>query len=149
MIAQLSLCLIFNSMPSKNFTSADLEKMKCAGLNGHLIKPPSEVKKASKYKNEKAVDEFGNKYDSKKELKRGKELKLLLKVGHIGFLARQVEFQLNTGGSHNLKYIADFIYTDAKTGEIIVEDVKGFETKEFKKKEKLMKKIHGIIIKIT
>jgi len=31
----------------------------------------------------------------------------------------------------------------------MVEDVKGHETKIFKKKEKLMKKVHGIIIHKT
>ena len=87
------------------------------------------------------------KFDSKKEAKRYKELRLLLKSGEIGFLARQVQYELNEGGSHSLIYIADFQYT-TKEGELIVEDVKGVLTREFKKKRMLMKKIHGIDIKI-
>lgn len=104
------------------------------------------VKNSSKYRNKKTeVD--GIVFDSTKEAKRYKELKLLLKTGHIGLLQRQVEYELNAGGTHSLKYITDFVYLDARTGKTIVEDVKGFRTKEYRKKKKLMKKVHGIEIK--
>ena len=73
----------------------------------------------------------------------------MLKAGEIAFLARQVEYELNTGGSHSLRYIADFQYTDVRTGKVIVEDTKGFKTRDYLRKKKLMKKVHGIEIKET
>ncbi len=99
----------------------------------------------SKYGNKKCVvDDI--EFDSIKEANRYKELKLLLKAGHIGHLQRQVPYELNEGGTHSLVYIADFVYIDTLTGETVVEDAKGFRTREFIKKRRLMKKVHGIII---
>ncbi len=85
-------------------------------------------------------------FDSEREAKRYGELKLLLKAGEIWLLETQVSFELNEGGSHSLKYIADFVYLDSRTGEKIIEDCKGFRTKEYLKKRRLMKKIYGIQI---
>ena len=85
-------------------------------------------------------------FDSKKEAYRYKDLKLLLKSGEIGLLQLQVPYELNDGGTHSLKYIADFVYMDARTGQKVVEDCKGMRTTIYKKKKKLMKKIYGIKI---
>jgi hypothetical protein len=103
-------------------------------------------KSKSKYGNEK-VQVNDIEFDSKKEAKRYKELKILLKCGKIGQLARQVEYELNVGGSHSLVYKADFVYIEAGTGETIVEDVKGVRTREYKNKKKLMKQVHNIEIR--
>jgi hypothetical protein len=70
----------------------------------------------------------------------------LLKAGEIGLLKRQVEYELNPGGTHSLKYYSDFEYIITATGDHIVEDVKGFRTREYLKKRRLMKKVHGIDI---
>lgn len=117
-------------------------------LNPHLaIQEP--IKKKSKFNNIKTeVD--GDVFDSKKEAKRYGELKLLLKAGHIGFLARQVEFLFNVEGIKVASYFADFCYRDAKTGEFIVEDVKSEVTRKlpvYRLKRKLMLSIHKIKIK--
>ena len=130
----------------KGWNIKDLESSPVAHLNPHLFEKPEQVKKKSKYNNIKATDEFGNEYDSKKEANRAKELRLLLKAGEIAFLARQVEYELNPNGSYSYKYISDFEYM-TKEGIKVVEDCKGFKTTEYKKKKKLMKKIHGIEIK--
>lgn len=133
---------------SKPFDLEALRNSPVAHLNPHLFSKPSnsgELKKKAKYNNIKSVDEFGCEYDSKKEMKRAKELRILLKAGHIGFLAKQVEFDLGVA-----KYIADFVYTDCKTGETIVEDVKSEATKKlstYRLKRKLMFKIHKIKIR--
>lgn len=126
------------------FTIESIKNSRVGELNKHLFEETKSGK--TKYGNKKTEVE-GMKFDSKKEAKRYKELRLLLKSGEIGFLARQVQYELNEGGSHSLIYIADFQYT-TKEGELIVEDVKGVLTREFKKKRMLMKKIHGIDIKI-
>lgn len=120
--------------------------------NPHLVNAPvsGEKKKGNKYRNTKAVDEFGNEYDSKKELKRGRELKLLLKAGAIGFLARQVEFQFTINGGKIASYFADYVYTDSATGKMIVEDVKSEATRKlpvYRLKRRMMLQQHGITIK--
>lgn len=104
------------------------------------------AKKKSKYGNEKhEVD--GIEFDSKREAERYGELKLLLKAGEIGLLQLQEPFELNPGGTHSLKYIADFVYLITATGEKVVEDAKGHRTREYIKKRRLMRKVHGIEIK--
>ncbi|MEZ2446090.1 DUF1064 domain-containing protein [Chitinophaga sp. RCC_12] len=101
--------------------------------------------KRSKYGNSKTVVD-GIEFDSVKEAARYKDLKLLLKAGEIAFLKMQQPYELNPGGTHSLKYLSDFEYTVSATGEKVVEDVKGFRTREYLKKRRLMKKVHGIII---
>lgn len=128
------------------FTIEDLKKSKVGHLNNHLVISP--VKGKSKYGNNKKIVD-GIKFDSEKEARRYTELKILLKAGEIGLLSLQHEFELNSGGEFSYKYIADFVYYASGTGEMIVEDTKGFLTREYKKKRRLMKKIYGITIKET
>lgn len=104
-----------------------------------------EKKKRSKYGNKKTeVD--GIRFDSEREAKRYKQLLLLQKAGEIGLLRRQVDYELNEGGTHSLKYRADFVYM-TKDGVEVVEDSKGCRTREYLKKRRLMKSIYGIEIK--
>lgn len=117
----------------------------------------------SKYKAHKTeVD--GIEFDSMKEARRYTELKLLERAGEISDLQMQVKFVLipaqrepdtvgARGGIHKGKlieyeaaYVADFVYLDEK-GKLVVEDVKGFRTPEYKLKRKLMLYVHGIRIK--
>jgi hypothetical protein len=100
-----------------------------------------------------------NGYDSKKEYNRSTHLKLMQRSGIITDLKEQVPFELlpaqyvkdHSGkeicGRRAMKYIADFTYY--QKGVYIVEDVKGYRTKEYKRKANLMLKIHGIHIKET
>ena len=46
-----------------------------------------------------------------------------------------------------VNYIADFVYYDNEKREIIVEDVKGFRTKEYILKRKMLLYFHNIKIK--
>lgn len=89
----------------------------------------------------------GIKFASKKEAARYVNLKLLERAKIIENLRLQVRFELNEGGTFKYGYIADFVYFEG--GKQVVEDAKGFLTPEFKKKQKLMKKVHGIEIKLT
>jgi hypothetical protein len=116
----------------------------------------------SKYHSKK-VTYNGEVYDSIKEWKRHEGLKLLEKAGAIEDLQRQVKFvlipaqyepkwfpRLNKMGNgkcieRECAYIADFVYK--KDGETVVEDTKGFKTKDYIIKRKLMLKEHGIRIK--
>lgn len=125
----------------------ELQSSKVAGINPQLFEKVEELPaKRSKYGNtETEVD--GIKFDSKKEAARYRKLLIMQKAGEIGLIQMQVEYELNPGGTHSLKYLADFVYVLAATGETVVEDVKGFRTSEYKKKRRLMKKVHGITIK--
>ena len=102
-------------------------------------------------------------YDSKKEARRARELYLLQEAGEISGLRQQVKFVLiptqrgpgkvgPRGGKkngpvleHECAYIADFCYT-RKDGTRVVEDCKGFRTKDYIIKRKLMLWVHGIRI---
>lgn len=122
--------------------------------------------KYNKYANKK-VQLDGIAFDSRKEAKRYAELKLLEKAGEITGLDRQVKFDLvpaqyeeyeRTGKSGQplkpgkrcveqaICYVADFCYRD-KDGEYIVEDTKGYKTKDYVIKRKLMRYMLGITIK--
>lgn len=129
----------------KPITIEDLRNSAVAKINPHLFEKAPAKSKGSKFSNEKTEAE-GEFFHSKKEAKRYKELRKMLKAGEIGFLAKQVQYELNTGGSHSLIYIADFQYVDRSTGKTILEDVKGMRTAVYKKKKKLMLKIHNIEI---
>lgn len=90
--------------------------------------------KKSKYKNTKIETKDG-KFDSKLEWKRFNTLELLQKNKSISKLKRQVKINLSSAMDLKCFYIADFVYLDS-FGELIIEDTKGFETKEFKVKMK-------------
>lgn len=129
----------------KGWNIDQISKSPVAPINKHLIGEPGSGNGRAKYKNTKTnVD--GIQFDSAKEADHYKILKMLLKAGKISFLERQVPFELNPGGTHSLKYIADFTYYDRATNKKMVVDVKGFRTREYLKKRRLMKKVHNIII---
>jgi hypothetical protein len=91
------------------------------------------VEKPRKYRNTRVANEHGS-FDSKREARRYAGLHLRLKAGQLDWLARQVEFILPGG----IIYKADFVYQEPKSIRVIVEDAKGFRTKEFALKAKLM-----------
>lgn len=104
-------------------------------------------KKKSKYSAVKTkVD--GIKFDSKKEARRYKELKILEKADEIKSLELQPRFLLQEKFKYNgktirkIEYVADFRYIDEK-GNTIVEDVKGMKTEVYKIKKKIFLKIYG------
>lgn len=108
--------------------------------------PASDSEKKAKYGNKK-MEIDGIVFDSQKEGFRYKHLKLLESAGLISGLQLQVPYELNPGGTHSVKYIADFVYQE--NGEEVVEDAKGFRTREYRKRCRLMKKVHDITIKET
>lgn len=109
-------------------------------------------------------------FDSMREAKRYGELKLLLRAGAISDLELQKVYELipayyeevETGEVYKIgkkkgqkktkqrtveqavTYAADFVYK--KDGETIVEDTKGFRTKDYIIKRKLMFHVYGIRI---
>ena len=109
--------------------------------------------KKSKYHSRK-ITRDGETFDSIKEYHRWCELKVLERAGLIADLERQVKFTLipsqkdpvtNKVIERECSYIADFVYHE--NGNTIVEDTKGFKTKDYIIKRKLMLWVHGIRIK--
>ncbi|SHE73155.1 Protein of unknown function [Cnuella takakiae] len=135
-------------MKGKAFTLDDLKNTPCAALNQHLWGDAPKEQRKSKYGAKKVVID-GITFDSTKEGGRYLELKMLERAGLVTELELQVPYELNPGGTHSLKYIADFRYRDGMTGQLVVEDCKGYKTKEYIKKRKLMREVYGIIIKET
>lgn len=106
----------------------------------------------NKYHNRKIVRE-GETYDSVKEYRRAKELELLEKGGVIKDLKRQVRFEIipSQRGDDGkvveraVTYVADFVYFE--DGKLVVEDTKGYRTKDYIIKRKLMRYLLGINIR--
>lgn len=112
--------------------------------------------------NSRKIERDGITFDSLKEYRRFCELSLLEKAGAISGLQRQIKFVLvpaqyepDTIGKRGavkrgkllereVSYIADFQYT--QDGKTVVEDTKGFKTKDYIIKRKLMLYVHGIKI---
>lgn len=91
-------------------------------------------------------------FDSRKEAQRYAELKLLERSGAIHNLQRQVRYELIPAQKKDGKtierachYIADFVYEE--DGKTVVEDVKGYRTKEYVLKRKLMLQVYGIEVR--
>lgn len=120
----------------------------------------------TKYKNKKILVN-GIQFDSRKEARRYIVLLDMQEHGLISDLQTQVKYvlipaqheiyerygkngkQLKDGKKlveRECAYIADFVYTD-KEGKTVVEDTKGFKTKDYTIKRKLLLYTHGIRIK--
>ena len=117
------------------------------------ISEPAPVKKP-KYSNQ-PQEVGGEKYRSKRELKRHRELLMLQEAGKIQNLQREVPFVLvptqrkqDGKTERGVVYVADFVYDHFPQGfrQVCVEDSKGMRTKEYIIKRKLMLQKHGIEI---
>ena len=126
------------------------------------------TKMSNKYNAQKAIVN-GKTFDSKHEGERYYELMIMQRAGAIKDLQLQVPFilippqyeediELPNGKikkgkciEQSVKYIADFVYKDAKTGKTVVEDAKGYKDgaayRIFVIKRKLMLERFGIRIK--
>lgn len=91
-----------------------------------------------------AVQTEHGRFDSKMEYQRFLQLQLLERAGKISNLKKQVSYPLIAGDTLVCTYIADFVYEE--NGKLVVEDSKGFKTKEYQLKKKLMKKLLDIDI---
>lgn len=102
--------------------------------------------KKRKYGNEPTVVE-GITFHSKREASRYGELRVLERARVITGLDMQVKYPLVVNGVLIANYYADFTYSE--NGQFIVEDSKGFRTKEYRLKKKLVKAIWGYDIRET
>ena len=120
--------------------------------------------KKNKY-NARSITYDDMQFDSQREVLRYKELSFLMSQDIISELQHQVKYLLipaqrepgtygPRGGfkpgkllENECSYVADFVYRINETGEIVVEDTKGFKTKDYIIKRKLMLFVYGIKIK--
>lgn len=127
-------------------------------LNGHLISVRFVIRNEregstltiNKYHAKKVQLPSGERFDSKREYRRWKELQLMEKAGEISSLKRQVPFVLVCAHppefKRPIKYIADFVYIDERTSHVVVEDAKGMKTPAYNIKKRLMFDKYGIMI---
>lgn len=108
-------------------------------------------KQSNKYHSRK-ITVNGETFDSLKEYHRFVDLSLLEKQGKIEKLQRQVSYLLIPSQyidgkcvERACKYKADFVYSE--NGNVVVEDAKGYRTKDYIIKRKLLLYMYGIKIK--
>ena len=107
--------------------------------------------KPLKYKNT-PCSVGAEKYRSKRERDRHQDLLLLQRAGKITGLVREVAFVLapkvkiegEDRARPAMKYVADYVYSDALTGRVVVADAKGLSTPMWRAKKHLMATVHGI-----
>lgn len=97
----------------------------------------------------------GIKFDSKKEAKRYLELKLLERGRVIDGLELQPEFPFVINGEpvryqsgRAVSWRADFRYRMIATGEVVVEDIKGFDTAKSKIKIAVAEALYGFRVHV-
>lgn len=88
------------------------------------------------------VDEI--KFASKKEAEYYGQLKGMVDSGELVFFLRQVPLDIGGG----IRYICDFVTFDSN-GTVHFIDVKGFLTKEFKLKRKLVESIYPFKLELV
>lgn len=108
--------------------------------------------KTNKYRNVRTTDSDGVVHASKKQAARWAVLQQMQKAGKIADLRREVSFDIVVNGVKICRYVADHLYLEPSAEHPtifvpVVEDVKGKITAVFRLKCKLMRAVHGIIIK--
>lgn len=100
----------------------------------------------NKYRAQK-VSVGGFNFDSKSEARRWGELKLMQSAHEIENIEVHPRYEIYVAGIHICGYIADFRYLDRRTGDTVIEDVKGVKTPAYILKKKLMRAVHGIEVR--
>lgn len=137
---------------TRRITEADLAAMR-ANVSASIGGAPAAKARRSKY-NAEPVYVGTLKFDSKREAARYQLLRQREIAGEITDLQLQVVFVLapavDIGEKRKkpaMRYKADFAYVEVATGERVVEDSKGFQTRAYRDRKHLMKSVHGITIR--
>ena len=86
----------------------------------------------------------GRLFASKREAFAYLSLLARQQAGEIRDLECQPKYQLKVGEVLICTYTADFVYVEVASGQKVVTDAKGYRTREYQMKRKLMKALHGI-----
>lgn len=103
------------------------------------------MRKRNKYRAKPTIVD-GIRFASRREAKRYCQLRLLSQHGQIAALTLQPPYPLTVNGQLICTYVADFRYYDVHLSREVVEDSKGFRTREYQIKRKLMLALYGIEI---
>lgn len=96
----------------------------------------------------KPCDVDGHHFDSRREARRYRQLRLLEQAGQIRDLELQPRYVIHAlGGGEACTYIADFRYVDVATGHVAVEDAKGVRTAVYRLKRKFVLLEYGITVR--
>lgn len=100
-------------------------------------------------------------FDSKAELRRWEELRLLQRAGKISGLRRQLVFLIEIDGrpvkirsrgfpnGRPCKYTADFAYTDIAAGKRVWEEHKGVDSAESRLRRAIVEALYNVEIVVT
>ena len=110
---------------------------------------PALTLKRPKYGNRRTKLD-GYSFASKAEARRYSELKLLVQARVIQGLALQPRFRLVVGGRLIATYVGDFLYLEKLVPpfvgtDFVIEDVKGYRTREYKIKAKLFQALYPLL----
>jgi len=120
------------------------ERMTAAEFQAQAAKP-----KRAKYGNRKTVID-GITFDSKAEGDYYAALKIREKAGEVSAVEMQRPFKmLGPKGELIATYKADFAFWDHVEDRFRVIDVKGYVTREFRLKRKMMKALLGIDVEVV
>src|SRR3974390_2637604 len=105
---------------AKQFGTATIisDKPVALGPFGLTADKPGAARRRGKYDNRK-VEFNGHKFDSEKECRRYKQLQLLANLGQIDDLRLQVRYNIVVAGQKICAYVADFVYRDLATSQIV------------------------------
>lgn len=107
------------------------------------------AKKPSKYRNKPVIVD-NIRFASKREAAYYGELKMREKAGEVHDVQLQRRYVLAAQNGMLISvYVADFVYHDAVQNKTRVIDVKGFMTREFVMKRRMMLAFHGIDVEIV
>lgn len=144
-------------MKPRSNTNSDFLKALAASpvakLNQHLLNTSNNSSSSKKPKNKYnavKVEFDGHTFDSQKECNRYVNLRAMVTAGIIKDLLFHVVYRLESSDTKVCDYEADFVYTDVRTGETIVEDVKSPATRRvklYRLKKKMMLAQYKIQIK--
>jgi hypothetical protein len=110
--------------------------------------PPPKAK-PTKYRNKPFRDRAGVYWHSRKEYRHWLVLRAAEAAGLIRGLRRQVKYTLVVNDFVVGRYVADFVFFDAKTDRVVVQDVKSPATRKlplYRLKRDLMRAVWGLIV---
>lgn len=127
------------------------ESAKLMAMPGVVVGPsvqlPDAPAKRSKYGAVKTTID-GVTFASKREAKRYLELVTLEAAGKIKRLTLQPQYDLHAKGGEKVgRYTGDFRYIEG--GKVVVEDCKGYKTRDYQMRKRHMKAEYGIVIRET
>lgn len=105
-------------------------------------------KKPNKYRAQPTIVD-GIRFASKREAAYYAELKFRERAGEVSAVEMQKVFALTINGQVIGAYRPDFCFHDDLSKRYRVVDVKGVETREFKRTKRLMRAIHGIEVEVV